>query len=236
MKKQKLNTLDEYFKVVNERMPKRKPPIWTPRCRFWDLKEKTPDELGQFGEQFVYSMLNDGLGNPYYVKWDNTTDSKEYDICVINQLTRFTVGLEVKTATQGDAAPTWQHENLEPGRGWDAMCFVDFAPNDLYITILTRDEIPFEEASDNALLPHTGPIHPRKNRDEVFKWTFSLGRSGGKRTSHNGVAMNRIDSPADFVKRYLEMEIRLKSQRDAKTHTTPVVDDTTVAPAPLVVA
>ena len=184
---------------------KQNPPIWTPTCKFWNLMELTPDGLGEFGENFATTLLKE-LGKPYDIKCSTSTDVKEYDILITHQLSRMSMGVEVKTATLGNSAPSFQHENIEPRRRFDAILFMDFAPDELYATFLTKSEIPFDRCEPhNKLLPHPGPIHQRKERSGVYKWDFKI---PGPRSKQNGVLMNRVSTIEDFLSKYRNMESR----------------------------
>lgn len=138
------------------------------------------DERGQVGEELSVEILR---MNGCKIDYDpNQTDyEKGWDL-MSNGLK-----LEVKTATIGKANPTFQHESLSPQRDFDAIVFIDVAPNDIYLTILTKKEIDWKK------------LHHRKNSG-VYKMDWNVKQ----------VLTNKINTTEDFYNKYLEMVEKLK--------------------------
>lgn len=201
---------------------------WLPSSTYWRLKLLCPDQIGEFGERFAKELMR-RLGSPYLVTWSNETGSKEYDILITNQLTGKSIRLEVKTATQGNTPegstqnPTFQHEDLRKDRGYDAILFLDFGPDAVYATFLTKNEIPFDESNhDSSVLPHHGPL---TLRDDGLNYKYTFGLYPAKRTTARGIVDNEIKNEEDFLSKFKEMEIRYQSEAVSVSFT-----DTSVSP------
>lgn len=133
------------------------------------------DERGQVGEGLCAEIFKI---KGCKVDYDpNQTDyEKGWDLKVDG------IKLEIKTATIGKTNPTFQHEGLSPQRDFQGIIFVDVAPNDIYLTCLTKKEINWKK------------LHHRKNSG-VYKMDWNVKK----------VLENRIETTDDFFKKYLDM-------------------------------
>lgn len=170
--------------------------IWRPSSKYAWMKRLSLDSRGDVGERTVTTILEN---NGYEVLWSKETRNKEYDVFAKNKMTGQTLYIEVKTATMGNSAMTFQHESIEKDRGYNSIIFMDFAPDDLYVTCLCKTELPFDNTSSNPYLPHCGPMHRRKYGVH-YKWTLAL----------NHVMNNVVTSDVEFMNLFRLMETRIK--------------------------
>ncbi len=107
---------------------------WSNQSRFLPLKNLNNDETGEVGELLLYDIFN---RNGYRVEYEKaiTSDDKDWDIIIDN------IKIEVKTATIGRVAKTFQHEKFFKNRNYDAFIFLDFTPNELWATIGSKKDI-----------------------------------------------------------------------------------------------
>ena len=103
---------------------------------FADGRNLQIDSRGDAGEKFVASVLeqldktverNEGMASDK--EWDLKADG---------------IKLEVKTATLGTTAASFQHEGVEKDRDYDGLVFVDIAPNDVYISLMAKRDVHWE--------------------------------------------------------------------------------------------
>lgn len=154
------------------------------------------DHSGQVGEEFIVKLLRH-LGNE--VNHTNSTDPrhKGWDmICTSASLDR--AKLEVKTATLGKDGRMFQHENLEKHRNYEGIILLDITPEEIYITISTRDKAPW------------GDMHRRKSSN-YYKWDISLKRIKDK--EFNSFEIGNLE---DFRNCYETLERAILAERERR--------------------
>lgn len=135
--------------------------IWFPTCKYVSLTAKLGnDGRGKIGEKFVATLLNN---NGYEAIWDEKTCGKEYDVLVRNKITNQILHIEVKTATLGNSAPTFQHDDIERNRDYNCMILVEFTPNNVGVICLAKNELPFDREILSSYLPNLKKMTPRKD-------------------------------------------------------------------------
>jgi hypothetical protein len=153
---------------------------WKSNSRYEPLRTLSSiDDKGEVGEM----LLNEILKNHFNVKWEKAVTSldKDWDI-VIND-----IKIEVKTATMGNTAKTFQHEKFFKNREYDAILFLDFTPDNLYLTYAKKSDILWDK------------LHKRKVNDVLtseFKFDFSL----------KNIKENKIDKLKKHKTRLIETE------------------------------
>lgn len=118
------------------------------------------DDKGEVGEMLLYEVLKDH----FKVNWEKAVTSRElhekdWDI-IIQGIT-----IEVKTATMGNTSKTFQHEKFFKNRNYDAVVFLDFTPDEFYITFAKKTDIIWDR------------LHKRKVNGVLtseYKFDFSL--------------------------------------------------------------
>lgn len=143
---------------------------------FSQILKLSPDQRGEIGEALLERLLNDGgvTGVTREGALDRTL--KHWDIRTDD------MDIEVKTATLGRNANTFQHEHLEHDRNYHAIVLIDIAPNDIYMTWSAKQDIPWRR------------LH-RRATSTGYKWDTKLSElESSKVTSHEDVvvAYNRI--------------------------------------------
>ena len=133
---------------------------------FQEMRKLQPDLRGEVGEEFIADVLAQA---GYSVEVNRETDPtrKHWDVRVSG-----TIKLEVKTATLGADGRTFQHENFEKDRDYDAVVLVDVAPNDLYLTVAPKDTLPFTRQNDNWTR-NPKQMH-RRRHGIAYKWDLHL--------------------------------------------------------------
>lgn len=111
---------------------------WEVGSKYLSVKNLNNDETGEVGELLLADIFS---RNGNKVEFDKaiTAVGKDWDIVIDN------IRIEVKTATIGSFAKTFQHEKFFQNRNYDAVVFLDFAPNELYVTIFRKEDIVWEE-------------------------------------------------------------------------------------------
>ncbi|MFH1968342.1 MAG: hypothetical protein ABIJ84_03075 [bacterium] len=107
---------------------------WNAQSKFLPIKNLNNDETGEVGELLLYNIFS---RNGYKVEHEKaiTSDDKDWDIIIDD------IKIEVKTATIGRVAKTFQHEKFFKNRNYDAFVFLDFTPNELWVTIGLKKDI-----------------------------------------------------------------------------------------------
>ena len=113
-------------------------PIYLP------IRELTNDETGDIGELLVEKIFRKYKFDVEYTRAE-TAKEKDWDIIVKDGGKK--VKIEIKTATLGNTAETFQHENIDKNRKYDALLILDFAPTDLYCCIAWKKDIKFNKLS-----------------------------------------------------------------------------------------
>lgn len=154
--------------IIDEKVIEtRKRDVWQQKnARFAPIKDLSVDTRGVVGERFVEQLLKN-MG--HFVERNEITDrtNKHWDLRVNRNIT-----LEVKTATIGKEGRTFQHENIERDRNYDALVLLDIAPDAIYLTVAKKDLLPFNRPNDNftATLKN---MH-RRAHGILYKWDLSL--------------------------------------------------------------
>lgn len=122
------------------------------------------DQRGELGEKFLEHFLKKAgvKGVTRAGKIDRT--NKHWDIRTED------MDIEVKTATLGRNVNTFQHENIEKDRQYDAIVFIDVAPNDVYITWTAKHKVNWKA------------LHRRANSN-AYKWDTRLSDVSGNKVT-----------------------------------------------------
>ena len=140
-----------------------------------------PDQRGEIGEKLLEQALNlvgvkgvtrEGALNRTEKHWDIRTEDMD---------------IEVKTATLGRNNNTFQHENLEKDRQYDAVAFVDIGPNEIYLTWKAKKNLPFKT------------MH-RRAAAQAYKEDMTLSK----------VKHNKIETLDDILRGYNALKLELK--------------------------
>ncbi|MEK9170018.1 MAG: hypothetical protein AAB674_00010 [Patescibacteria group bacterium] len=118
-----------------------------------DMQYLTIDERGQLGEEITVDILKNFKCK---VKYDSsvTSEVKGWDFKSNGKK------IETKLATITIGTGQFQHENLYPQRDFDAILFIDIAPNEVYLTAVRKEDILWKK------------LHRRENG--VYKCDFTI--------------------------------------------------------------
>lgn len=111
---------------------------WSTNSTYEPLRTMSSiDDKGDVGEM----LLNEVLKNKFDVVWEKaiTRKEKDWDILVDG------IKIEVKTATMGNSSIMFQHEKFFKNRKYDVIAFLDFAPDELYVTLAKKSDIIWEK-------------------------------------------------------------------------------------------
>lgn len=175
---------DLMTQIIKPKLAHEKQSVWKTDSTYIDLKNLSIDTRGQVGEELLARSLQ---SRGYNVEWDNKTDadSKHWDIRVSSQYT-----FEVKTATLGRTGKTFQHENIVRVTTYDALVFLDIAPDDIYLTIAKKSDLPFITAND-LFTKTVRKMHRRKD-GTIYKFDLSI----------NDVANRKIKTVKDVARQF----------------------------------
>ncbi|QCZ36641.1 hypothetical protein [Mycoplasma nasistruthionis] len=124
-----INILDHLRKLIIDENIKSN---WNTNDKFYLIKHLSIDQRGRVGEHFlkdVFSALNKSVVyvNNAHGDWDIEVNG---------------IKIEVKLATL-DVNNKFQHEGIKSSKKWDMVCFIDIAPNSLYLTFLNKNDFEF---------------------------------------------------------------------------------------------
>ncbi len=131
---------------------------------FEDTQYLSIDKRGRLSEIITANILrNMGCNISYH---NNSTDPERgYDLISNN------IKIEVKLATITVGSGMFQHENLSPQRNFDAVIFIDIAPNSLYLTSVKKQNIIWSlKAGDRR--KNLRKLHRRPNG--LYKCDFTI--------------------------------------------------------------
>ena len=141
------------------------------------------DNRGEVGEEFVATMLRLLGKEIIHERGIIDRKNKQWDIIADN------IRLEIKTATLGKSAATFQHENLERNRDWDGLILVDVAPNTIYVKCEAKINIDWSR-------------HHKRVAASVIKYDISL-----KKAKQENLEVKTL---ADFSRMYENMVASIK--------------------------
>jgi len=122
---------DILIAIINDEIKNTK--LWIDdKANFYNIKKLSIDQRGRVGEHFfcdIFKRLN------FNVEYINNGHG-DYDLVVNN------LKIEVKTATL-DTNGKFQHEGIKSSKKWDYIVFLDIAPNEIYITFLSKSKFIF---------------------------------------------------------------------------------------------
>ena len=111
------------------------------------------DDKGDVGEEITYDILKRKGCDVEYEK-SATKETKGWDVKSNG------IKIEIKLATITVGTGMFQHENLEAQRDFDAILFIDVAPNEIFLTAVKKKDILWRK------------LHRRING--VYKCDFSI--------------------------------------------------------------
>lgn len=169
-----MKKINELFDVIKNDTLKNCENIWV-GSPFEFLQDLSSDEIGRWGENVAYSLINE-LTN-YKVVWDKDKNIKNRDGSIYDIFVNL-YRLETKTATKGTKSDKWQHENLYEENVWDKIIFIDVNLFGIYFTIMNHADIPFGD-SKHLLLN-------KKSTRHLSGWKFDLTLNQIKKLENNG--------------------------------------------------
>lgn len=107
---------------------------WKSDDYFYLIRSLSIDQRGRIGEHFLKGIFKE-LNKE--IKYDENGHG-DWDIEVDG------IKIEVKLATL-DGNNKFQHEGIKKSKLYDAVCFVDIAPNNLYITFIKKEDFEFND-------------------------------------------------------------------------------------------
>ena len=183
--------------ALREALARQKPPktnwLDSPMA---DLMHAEIDTRGSIGELLTVKLLKAGGRKPVFNP-DKTAAAKDWDF-MCDGLT-----YEVKTASAGKNGRTFQHEHIFKTRHYDGMILVDIAPDEIYISMWAKAEIPWRE------------LHRRKD-GSYYKWDTSLTSPksyDAGRLNKWCVRDNAVRRVADFMARFAQLEADIKAKQ-----------------------
>lgn len=142
------------------------------------------DIRGAVGEDFVAAMLR-ALGKKVEHTAGTDAKNKHWD------MTADEITLEIKVASMGSKATTFQHEAIESKRNYDGLIIVDVAPDGVYITCIAKCDIPWDD------------LHNRRYGEDVYKWTLN----------RKNMSDRKMETLADFAAAYEKMVERINAEK-----------------------
>jgi len=122
------------LKLIKEAATEKNSP-WA-GSRFESMRALQIDSRGSVGERFIMHLLQ-SIGKKYKHSDASNREQKQWDIHVPAD----NVKLEVKTATLTAGTKAFQHEGIEKDRQWNALVLLDIAPNEVYISCISKKKL-----------------------------------------------------------------------------------------------
>jgi hypothetical protein len=147
------------------------------------------DDKGDVGEEITYDILKSKGCEVEYAK-GFTEATKGWDVKSNG------IKIEVKLATITIGSGGFQHENLEAQRDYDAILFIDVAPNEVFLTAVKKKDIIWKD------------LHRRVNG--VYKCDFTIKNiKDCKIAKFSAYKTGLIETDEDFynIYKYLETPI-----------------------------
>lgn len=123
-------------KIIKElaKLKKSKKDYWPSGSKFIDIRNMTNDDTGEVGEMLLDKVFRE---NRYNVSFEKgiTKEDKDWDIIIDD------IKIEVKTATIGKSTSSFQHENFAKNRNYDAVAFIEFTSEKLYVVLALKKDI-----------------------------------------------------------------------------------------------
>lgn len=154
------------------------------------------DDKGDVGEEITYDILKEKGCKVKYEK-GVTGETKGWDIESNG------IKIEVKLATITVGSGGFQHENLEAQRDFDAILFIDVAPNEIFLTAVKKKDIIWRK------------LHRRING--VYKCDFTIEHIKNNDISKFGAyKTGSIKTDNDFHNIYKYLETPNKKKKIKK--------------------
>ena len=165
-----------------------------PKCKFdWhgSLYEKIQfiplDDKGDVGEEITFDILKNKGCIVEYEK-GTTEETKGWDVKSNG------IKIEVKLATITIGSGGFQHENLEAQRDFDAILFIDVAPNKVFLTAVKKRDILWRK------------LHRRING--VYKCDFTIKHiKNNKIDKFSSFKTGLVQTDEDFYNIYKYLEL-----------------------------
>lgn len=144
------------------------------------------DDKGDVGEEITKDILEK---HNCIVEFEKgvTEATKGWDIKSNN------IKIEIKLATITLGTGYFQHENIHPQRDFDAILFIDIAPNNIYLTAVKKKNIIWKK------------LHRRENG--VYKCDFTFKRLTEKKIDKfKEYDSGLVKTDEDFFKIYKHLE------------------------------
>jgi hypothetical protein len=145
------------------------------------------DDKGDVGEEITYDILKNKNCNVEYEK-GITGETKGWDVKSNG------IKIEIKLATITVGTGMFQHENIESQRDFDAILFIDVAPNEVFLTAVRKKDILWKK------------LHRRKTGG-AYKCDFTI-----KHIKNNNISKfsayktGLIETDEDFYNIYKYLE------------------------------
>lgn len=129
----KFNHLDKVAHQVLKQLLSEEKGVWTvPNAKYREYKRLSIDKRGSFGERLFAKTIN--FRRLQY----NDGDQGLWDLKIDG------LKLEVKTASL-DKQNKFQNEGLKKESGYDGILFLGVAPDQLYVKMVRREDIPWSK-------------------------------------------------------------------------------------------
>lgn len=147
------------------------------------------DDKGDVGEEITYDILKNKGCDVEYAK-GVTEATKGWDVKSNG------IKIEVKLATITIGSGGFQHENVESQRDFDAILFIDVAPNEVFLTAVKKKDINWKGK---------GKLHRRITG--AYKCDFTIKNiKENKITKFNSYKTGLIKTDEDFYNIYKYLE------------------------------
>jgi len=177
------------------------------------IKKLDSDSVGKFGEQ-ILQVYCDQFKIPCIIDGTKTKQiGGGIGDGIINKKT-----IEIKTARQGSSGGSFQHELAEKPWKTEYMCFMDFSPDKVYITIFKNWKEDFYRKSGLDSNNKCEPYFPTKSitwrkKSGAFKLdtTVKINNNNIKEGHCITVLLNQSSEEDKKVKKFLEKIFFIKN-------------------------
>lgn len=139
-----INSIIQELKRIKTQTNLNKNDNWGCKAKYLEIKEMSNDDTGEIGEMLLNSVFKKYDYNVIYEK-AKTRIEKDWDIEINNYK------IEVKTATIGKNANTFQHEKLYKKKEYDILILIDITSDKIYCAMGYKRNINWENLHQRTI-------------------------------------------------------------------------------------
>ncbi len=139
-----IKSIIQELRNIKKQTNSKKKDNWKPNSKYAEIKNMSNDDTGEIGEMLLNYVFKNHEYNVIYEKSQTSLD-KDWDIEINGYK------IEVKTATIGNNANTFQHEKLYKQKTYDILILIDITSDKIYCTMGYKKNIKWENLHQRTI-------------------------------------------------------------------------------------